>query len=126
MFKTSLKITTIALASALIVPSALAMENMTTPKSDIQTSTISNTTSVATLDFHGSASCAMDLMPVAKTIYQAVSPKVEGDSNLRKLVKKEVKPKVFSGKLSIKMARENAQAASVCLHLLKTETVSEQ
>jgi len=126
MFKTSFKITTLLLATTLIVPSALAVENTVLPKSDVQASTISNATSVAALDLHGSASCAMDLMPVAKTIYQAVSPKVEGDSNLRKLVKKEVKPKVFSGKLSIKMARENAQAASVCLHLLKTESVSEQ
>jgi len=126
MFKTSFKITTLLLATTLIVPSALAVENTVLPKSDVQASTISNATSVAALDLHGSASCAMDLMPVAKTIYQAVSPKVEGDSNLRKLVKKEVKPKVFSGKLSIKMARENAQAASVCLHLLKTESISEQ
>ena len=123
MFRTSLKITTLLVASALMVPSVLAMESTVTTKSDAQTSPVSQT---AVLDMHGSATCAMDLTPVAKTIYQAVSPKVEGDSNLRKLVKKEVKSKVFSGKLSIKMARENAQAASVCLHLLKTESVSAQ
>ena len=63
--------------------------------------------------------CAMDLTSDARHIYHAVSPKVEGDSNLRKLVKKHVRPKVFSGKLSIKSARKHAQAASVCLKLLK-------
>jgi len=61
-------------------------------------------------------------MPEARHIYTAVSPKVMADSNLRKLVKKDVRPKVFSGKLSIKAARKNAQEASVCLSLLKLES----
>ena len=70
------------------------------------------------------ALCAMDLMPTASNIYYSVSPKVEGDSNLRKLVKKHIRPKVFSGKLSIKSARKHAQAASICLKLLKQENQS--
>jgi len=63
--------------------------------------------------------CAMDLMPEAQRIYAAVSPKVGPDSNLKKLVKKNVRPKVFSGKLSIKSAKTNAKAASACLRILK-------
>jgi len=63
----------------------------------------------------------MQLMPIAKDIYISVSPKVQNDTNLRKLVKKEIKPQVFSGKLSVKSARKNAQAASKCLSLLKAE-----
>lgn len=66
--------------------------------------------------------CAMQLGPIAKEIFSSISPKVHKDSDLRKLVKKQVRPKVFSGKLSVKKARENAQAASVCLSLLKMET----
>jgi len=65
------------------------------------------------------STCAMNLMPEAQSIFEAVSPKVELDSNLKKLVKKNVRPKVFSGKLSIKSARKNAQAASACLRILK-------
>ena len=63
--------------------------------------------------------CAMELMPKAQSIFYAVSPKVAPDSNLKKLVKKHVRPKVFSGKLSIKSARSNAKAASACLRILK-------
>jgi len=63
--------------------------------------------------------CAMDLAPKAQSIFYAVSPKVDPNSNLKKLVKKHVRPKVFSGKLSIKSARANAQAASACLRILK-------
>jgi len=69
-----------------------------------------------------SNTCAMDLEPVAKNIYASISPKVQKDTNLRKLMKKEIRPQVFSGKLSVKSARENAQAASKCLSLLKAES----
>lgn len=69
-----------------------------------------------------SNSCAMNLKPIAKNIYASISPKVRKDTNLRKLMKKEIRPQVFSGKLSVKSARENAQAASVCLSLLKAES----
>jgi len=123
MFRPSLKITALLVASALMATPTLAMESTTTAQTDVKSSTVSQT---AVLNIHGSTTCAMELMPVAKGIYEAVSPKVVGDSNLRKLVKKEVKPRVFSGKLSIKSARQNAEAASVCLHLLKTESVSAQ
>jgi len=51
--------------------------------------------------------CAMDLMPEAFNIFDAVADKVGPDSNLKKLVKKNVRPKVFSGKLSIKSATLN-------------------
>ena len=126
MINMGLKITTLLLASALIAPSLQAMEVTANPLTNDQVQHISATTTLAELGFNSSTSCAMDLMPGAKTIYQAVSPKVEGDSNLRKLVKKAVKPKVFSGKLSIKSARKNAQEASVCLNLLKLESHSSQ
>ncbi len=63
--------------------------------------------------------CATGLMPAARHIFNAVSPKVEPDSNLKKLVKKEVKPKVFSGKLSAKDAKKSAQEATICLRILK-------
>jgi len=63
--------------------------------------------------------CAMDLMPEAFNIFDAVAANVGPDSNLKKLVKKNVRPKVFSGKLSIKSARKNAKAASICLRILK-------
>jgi len=65
------------------------------------------------------AMCAMELMPAARNIFYEVSPKVDTDSNLRKLIKKEVKPKVFSGKLSVKNAKKSAEEASICLKLLK-------
>lgn len=68
-----------------------------------------------------SQTCAMQLMPIAKNLYTAVSPNVHKNSNLRKLMKKEIRPQVFSGKLSVKSARKNAAAASVCLSLLKIE-----
>ena len=61
----------------------------------------------------------MDLMPEAQSIFYAVSPKVNPEANLKKLVKKNVRPKVFSGKLSIKSAKTNAKAASECLRILK-------
>ena len=80
---------------------------------------IASNVSVSDIPHSRSASCAMDLQPDAKAIYLAVAPKVMQDSKLRKLVKKEVKPKVFSGQLSIKAARKNAKAASICLKLLK-------
>jgi len=63
--------------------------------------------------------CAMDLAPKAQSIFDAVASKVEPDTNLKKLVKKHVRPKVLSGKLSVKSARKNAQAASACLRILK-------
>ena len=69
-----------------------------------------------------SNTCAMDLEPIAKNIYASISPKVQKDTNLRKLMKKEIRPQVFSGKLSVKSAHENAQAASKCLSLLKAES----
>lgn len=84
--------------------------------------TDSNSIQVSQTHFDTSEMCAMELAPIAKEIFSSISPKVEKDSNLRKLVKKQVRPKVFSGKLSVKKARENAKAASVCLSLLKMET----
>jgi len=63
--------------------------------------------------------CAMDLAPKAQKIFYAVSLKVQPDTNLKKLVKKNVRPQVISGKLSIKSARKNSKAASACLRILK-------
>lgn len=115
------KILALLAAAAFISPLSSAMEATTTASTDTRAQQADQTLFVADLGDHNSIACAMDLMPEAKTIFQAVSPKVSATSNLRKLVKKEVKPKVFSGKLSIKSARENAAAASVCLNLLKME-----
>lgn len=87
--------------------------------SDSEPQQIAGHVNLSDVPYGDSASCVMDLSPSAKKIYLAVAPKVKKDSKLRKLVKKEVKPKVFSGQLSIKAARRDSKAASICLRLLR-------
>ena len=81
------------------------------------------TVEVTDMSSHMTASiCAMELPPIAQNIYYAVSPKVESDSNLRKLVEKDVRPKVLFRKLTIASAKENAEAAGMCLKMLKQQS----
>ncbi len=64
----------------------------------------------------------MDLSPLAQNIYYDVSPKVANDSNLRKLVEKNVRAKLFKRTLTLSSARENAEAAGMCLKILKQQS----
>ena len=68
-----------------------------------------------------SDACAASLSPTAKTIFDAVAPSVEADTNLKKLLKKKVRPLVMSGELKRKDAKANAPLAGECLLLLKQE-----
>ena len=72
-----------------------------------------------------SETCAEALTPTGKTIYVAVAPSVEADSDLKKLLKKTVRPLVMSGKLKRKEAKANAPLAGKCLLLLKQEKASD-
>ncbi len=63
--------------------------------------------------------CAAALSPEAKQIYDAVAPKVEADSDLRSLMRREVRPMVENGDLTRQQARSNAPAAGACLVKLK-------
>ena len=118
MTRSVLIVTSVVLTFVFLVPPLSAMEAVSGADSrDPQQ--ITENASVSDIPYSDSASCAMDLQPDAKEIYLAVAPKVTKDSKLRKLVKKDVKPKVFSGQLSIKAARKNSKAASICLKLLK-------
>jgi len=110
----------IAIASALALSFASTGIAMEKQASSITSSTQTSQTSFEVDNREKTASiCAMDLMPEAQSIFYAVSPKVNPEANLKKLVKKNVRPKVFSGKLSIKSAKANAKAASACLRILK-------
>lgn len=71
-----------------------------------------------------SETCAASLSPTGKTIYEAVAPHVEADSNLKKLLKKKVRPLVMKGDLKRKDAKANASLAGKCLLLLKQEKQS--
>ena len=68
-----------------------------------------------------SESCAASLSPTGKTIFEAVAPSVEADTNLKKLVKEALRPLVLSGKLKRKDAKANVLLAGKCLHLLQQE-----
>ena len=68
-----------------------------------------------------SETCAASLTPTGKAIYEAVAPSVEADTNLKKLLKKKVRPLVMSGNLKRKNAKANAPLAGKCLLLLKQE-----
>lgn len=68
-----------------------------------------------------SGACAASLSPTGKTIFEAVAPSVEADTDLKKLLKKKVRPLVMSGKLKRKNAKANAPLAGECLLLLKQE-----
>jgi hypothetical protein len=65
--------------------------------------------------------CAASLSPTGKTIFEAVAPSVEADTNLKELLKKKVRPLVMSGKLKRKDAKANAPLAGECLLLLKQQ-----
>ena len=65
--------------------------------------------------------CAAALSPTGKTIFEAVAPSVEADTNLKKLVKETLRPLVLSGKLKRKDAKANVLLAGKCLHLLQQE-----
>lgn len=71
-----------------------------------------------------SETCAQALTPTGRTIFNAVAPSVETDTNLKKLLKKQVRPLVMSGKLKRKDAKANAPLAGKCLLLLKQEKQS--
>lgn len=79
---------------------------------------------VAFADAMNSKICAASLTPTGKAIYEAVAPSVEADTNLKKLLKKKVRPLVMSGKLKRKNAKANAPLAGECLLLLKQEKQS--
>lgn len=68
-----------------------------------------------------SGACAASLSHTGKTIFEAVAPSVEADTDLKKLLKKKVRPLVMSGKLKRKDAKANAPLAGECLLLLKQE-----
>jgi len=68
-----------------------------------------------------SKTCAEELSQTGKAIFEAVAPSVEAETNLKKLLKKKVRPMVMSGKLKRKDAKANAPLAGECLHLLKKE-----
>jgi len=80
--------------------------------------------STAFADKMNSETCAASLTPTGKTIFEAVAPSVEADTNLKKLLKKKVRPMVLSGKLKRKDAMANAPLAGECLLLLKQEKQS--
>ena len=118
MIRSILIMMNIALTSLFLAPPLSAMEALS-PANGQKPQLIASTVSVSDIPHSSSATCAMDLQLEAKTIYLAVAPKVMKNSKLRGLVKKEVKPKVLSGDLSIKAARKNAKAATICLKLLR-------
>ena len=118
MTRSVLIMMSVVLASLFFAPPLSAMEALSIANGP-EPQQIASNVSVSDIPHSSSASCAMDLEPGAKIIYLAVAPKVMKDSKLRGLVKKEVKPKVLSGQLSIKAARRNAKAASICLKLLR-------
>lgn len=72
-----------------------------------------------------SETCAQTLTPTGKSIYEAVAPSVEADSDIKKLLKKKVRPLVMSGKLKRKEAKANAPLAGKCLFLLKQEKAAD-
>jgi len=117
MTSTVVKIAVASLLALSIVSPAMAATETAAPTAQATPTAVVLDTKEARAE--AATLCAADLAPKALSIFDAVSPKVGPDSNLKKLVKKHVRPKVFSGKLSIKSARENAQAASVCLRILK-------
>jgi len=63
--------------------------------------------------------CAASLSSTGKTIFEAVAPSVEADTNLKELMKKKLRPLVMSGKLKRKDAKANAPLVGECLLLLK-------
>ena len=71
-----------------------------------------------------SETCAASLSSTGKTTFDVVAPYVEADTNLKKLLKKKVRPLVMSGKLKRKDAKANAPLAGECLLLLKQEKQS--
>jgi len=80
--------------------------------------------SAAFADKMNSETCAASLTPTGKIIFEAVAPSVEAETNLKKLLKKKVRPLVISGKLKRKDAKANAPLAGECLLLLKQEKQS--
>jgi len=76
---------------------------------------------IAFADDVKSDACAASLSPTGKAIFEAVAPSVEAETNLKKLLKKKVRPLVMSGKLKRKDAMANASLAGECLLLLKQE-----
>ena len=72
-------------------------------------------------DKQNSETCAASLTPTGKTIFEAVAPSVEAETNLKELVIKKVRPLVLSGKLKRKDAKASVLLAGKCLHLLQQE-----
>lgn len=83
--------------------------------------TIAALSGIAFADDVKSGACAASLSPTGKTIFEAVAPSVEAETNLKKLLKKKVRPLVMSGQLKRKDAKANAPLAGECLLLLKQE-----
>lgn len=69
-------------------------------------------------------SCVAALTPTGKVVYDVVAPSVEANSNLKKLLKKKVRPLVFDGTLKRKVAKANARQAGECLRLLQQEKIT--
>ena len=76
---------------------------------------------LAFADTVNSETCAASLTPTGKTIFEAVAPSVEAETNLKELVIKKVRPLVLSGKLKRKDAKASVLLAGKCLHLLQQE-----
>ena len=88
------------------------------------TAVVTAMSSPAFADKQNSENCAAELSQTGKTIYEAVAPSVEAETNLKELLKKKVRPLVMSGKLKRKEAKANAPLAGECLLLLKREKQS--
>lgn len=124
MLKTSLSTAIMVSAFALMAPSAQAMEVIPAQAPAVDTKEAlkaSNRLHVSMDNAQTSQSCAIQLTGEAADIYSAVSPKVVKDTNLRKLVEKQVIFKVLRRKLTVEQARQYGEAAGACLSLLKTE-----
>ncbi len=72
-----------------------------------------SSTSIA--DEVNSETCAAALSPTAKTIYEAVAPSVDADTNLKKLIKKTVRPMVMWAKRSLGLVLLNGNHGAVFL-----------
>ncbi len=65
------------------------------------------------------AACAAALTPIGQKIYAVTAPHVAPGADLKNVLTTQVKKLVFSGEISRSTARENAQAAGVCLQKLQ-------
>jgi hypothetical protein len=65
--------------------------------------------------------CASQLSTTGQMMFHAVAPYVKPQSDIRELMRRNVKPLVLAGRISREDARNNAQPAGKCLLLLKDQ-----